>query len=68
MSVGSVEIALALDEDCSPSFLDGKLRISVEDETVSFFVNRKKDGTAYVLSECSLDDFMDLLVTLKVLK
>ena len=66
MNVASIEIGLDLDEDCSPGFLDGKMRISVEDDTVCIFVNRKKNGTAYVLADLPLGDFRSLLVTLGV--
>lgn len=57
MSIASIEIAFDLDEDASPSFCDGKMRISVEDDCVFIHVNRKKDGTAYVLAEAPLADF-----------
>jgi hypothetical protein len=53
----SVEIALALDEDYSPSFTDGKLRISVEDDTVCLHVDKKTKGDAYILAEAPLADF-----------
>lgn len=52
-----VQIALQLDEDCSPNFLDGKLRISVEDDCVSLHVDKASDGTAYILAEAPLADF-----------
>lgn len=57
MSIASIEIAFDLDEDASPSFCDGKLRISVEDDTVCLHVNRKSSGTAYILAEAPLADF-----------
>lgn len=67
MSITSIEIALDLDEDCSPSFLDGKLRISVEDEIVSLHVDRQKDGCAYILAEAPLADFKRALGILGIL-
>jgi hypothetical protein len=57
VSIAYVQVAFDLDEECSPSFCDGKLRISVEDDTVSIHVDRKNDGTAYFLAEAPLADF-----------
>lgn len=67
MSITSIEIALALDEDCAPSFLDGKLRISVEDGIVSLFVNRKNDGCCYVLASAPKADFIKALGILGII-
>lgn len=61
MSITQIQIALDLDEDASPSFLDGKLRITAEEGHVSIHVDREKDGCAYVLAECSRDDFLKAL-------
>ena len=63
-----MQIALALDEECSPSFLDGKLRISVEDDTVSLHVDRKKDGCAYILAEAPLADFQRAMRMLGIME
>lgn len=64
----SVQIALALDEDCSPHFLDGKLRFSVEDDCVSIHVDRKNDGTAYILAEAPLADFQKAMRMLGIME
>lgn len=61
MSLTSIEIAFDLDEDCSPKFLDGKLRISIEDDVVSLHVNLKRNGCAYILAEAPLADFRQAL-------
>lgn len=63
-----IQIALELDEDCSPSFLDGKLRISVEDDTVSIHVDRESDGCAYVLAEAPLADFQRAMRMLGIME
>lgn len=67
MSIASIEIALELDEDCSPDFLDGKLRIDVEDEVVSIYVSRKRSGTAYILAQAPLADFRRALGILGIM-
>jgi hypothetical protein len=66
MSIAYIQVAFDLDEDASPSFCDGKLRISVEDDTVSIHVDRKKDGTAYFLAEAPLADFQRAMAMLGV--
>jgi hypothetical protein len=67
MSIAYVQVAFDLDEDASPSFCDGKLRISVEDDCVSLHVDRKKDGTAYFLAEAPLADFQRAMQLLGVI-
>lgn len=64
----SVQVALSLDEDCSPSFLDGKLRFTVEDDTVMIHADRKKDGCAYILAETPLADFQRMMRMLGIME
>ena len=64
----SVQIALALDEDASPSFLDGKLRFTVEDDCVMIHVDKKNDGTAYILAEAPLADFQRAMRMLGIME
>lgn len=66
--IASIEIAFDLDEDCSPAFCDGKMRISVEDGTVFLHVNRKRDGTAYFLAEAPLADFQRGMALLGIIE
>jgi hypothetical protein len=64
----SVQVALSLDEDCAPGFLDGKLRFTVEDDCVMIHADRKKDGTAYILAEAPLADFQRMMRTLGIME
>jgi hypothetical protein len=65
MSIASIQVAFDLDEDCCPGHLDGKMRISVEDGTVSIHADTKR-GYAYVLAEAPLADFQRAMQLLGV--
>lgn len=67
MSITSVQVGFDLDEDCCPSFLEGKIKITVEDGTVSIHADRKKDGYAYILAEAPLADFQRAMQLLGVI-
>lgn len=67
MSFASIEIALALDEDYTKSFLDGKMRFTVEDDTVCVHVDKKNRDEPYILAECSLHEFRRMMEMLGVI-
>jgi hypothetical protein len=67
MSIAYIQVAFDLDEDCFPSHLDGKMRISVEDGVVSIHAD-KKNGYAYVLAEAPLADFQRAMQLLGVIE
>jgi hypothetical protein len=67
MSIAYIQVAFDLDEDCHPAHLDGKMRISVEDGTVSIHADNKR-GQAYVLAEAPLADFQRAMQLLGVIE
>lgn len=68
MSITTVQVGFDLDEDCCPSFLEGKMKITVEDGIVSIHADRKTDGCAYILAEAPLAVFQRAMQLLGVIE
>jgi hypothetical protein len=61
------EIAIDLDPEFTHSWLDGKLRISLDGENVVIQANKEKHGDPYILAEVGTEDFVNGLRVLGVI-